>query len=224
MRRARKRIQEQIGEALPGQMLCDIHPRGEDQAPRVNAPRLCFPLQIGSGRFIVLEQPQHTAIICAQQPRPDVENRRRDLVAVVEGCEHETGVRQSGFGAGRRVLRHLARGIIGLIGIGQVDDLLAIGRSVLGRNHDSVGKNVIHVVGPHRAGMGQIIHLHGRRPMSKNARPAVLRKTFQIDGNIDLQLPDHRGKFCIALGPHIDEAIASAPQPGAHLASVIGPE
>src|SRR5258705_365542 len=53
VRGAGKRIQEQIGESLPGEMRFDVHPRSENKAVRLNSPRLRVALQIGGGRFIV---------------------------------------------------------------------------------------------------------------------------------------------------------------------------
>src|SRR5215470_19158128 len=66
-----------------------VHSLGEHEPLRGNSAFVRFPLQISSCRIVVSAKPQHTAGYCPQEPHPDVEHGRVDLVRVVEAAEDE---------------------------------------------------------------------------------------------------------------------------------------
>src|SRR6516162_5464755 len=74
------------------------------------------------------EQPQYAAFDLPKEPHPDVEKLRRELVAVVEAAEHESGLGQGDGDAGRDLGCDSTLGIIDLVAIWQVDDHLAVRR------------------------------------------------------------------------------------------------
>ena len=75
--------------------------------------------QVARRRRVVLEQPQHAALDAREQPHPDVEHRRRDLVVVVEAAEHEARLRQARLRARRRRRGDGAPAVVGLVAVGQ---------------------------------------------------------------------------------------------------------
>ena len=76
-----------------------------------------------------------------------------------------------GLASFRRSARFLS---FGMIGMRQIDDLLAVMDPMFFRDHHAVGDDVIDEGHAHRAGIAEIVHLHGRRPVRRGFRCACL--------------------------------------------------
>src|SRR5580765_2145128 len=115
---------------------------------------------------MVLQKPQDAAFYIAQDTHPDVKDIRRDLVVVVEAAIDETVVGQPSRDSCGDSLGDGSLGIVGLVSIGQIDDLLAIEPSLLFGNENWVGYDVVEVGHTHGARIAEKIHLHRYRPTS----------------------------------------------------------
>ena len=159
--------------------------RKEAAARGVDPARLVFAPKLPAEQHLARHQ-------LGQQPHPDVKHRRRDLPVVVEATEDKAGGRQSRLRARGRGPDD-AGGVIGLVAVGQMDDLLAVERLLVQRQHDAVGDDIIHVGRAGGAGIDQIIHLHRRRPVGENAGPRIHGVAVQVHRDVDLALSQHLG-------------------------------
>ena len=80
---------------MSGEMLFDRNVRREDQSPRIDAGSCCFAMKIALLVHRGLEQPQHAVRHGIEQPHPQGEYVRKDLVRVVEAAEDEASFGQS---------------------------------------------------------------------------------------------------------------------------------
>src|SRR5262249_57487962 len=87
-------------------MLGYLHPWREHETRRIDAagPRLIA--EVARCRLARFEQPQYAAFDLTKEAHPDVEDPRRELVAVVETAEHEAILRQAVKPAQRHSLCH----------------------------------------------------------------------------------------------------------------------
>ncbi len=217
----RKRVQRQIGQLLPGQMLGLADPFGENEPIRVQTPVFRRPAKVGLGRRVAPKQPQNGAGNPAENGGPAVEQGGRDLVALVEGAEDEPGFGKAGRGPVRR-RSHGAEGLVGLIGVGQVDRPLGEERGVFRRQDDPVGENVVHEGGAGGSGIAQKGDLDRRGPKGENLQPAVEGVAHQVHQNVHPVRPDGPGRVGVAQVPDVEKAIRVPLDPAAVGAAVVG--
>ena len=120
------RIEEKIGQAMPGKMFGRAQPRREHQPVGRDAARFGLTLKIVHGIGIVFEQPEHASRNFAQQPHPEGENLRRDFVIVVEAAEDEARFGQARLAAREPVVGDCAPRIVALIAVRQIGDLFGV--------------------------------------------------------------------------------------------------
>ena len=87
-------VEEKVGQPVPRQMPGYFRLWREHKTRRIDAAGVRFTAKIARCRLARLQQPQHAAFDLSKKPHPDVEELRRQLVAVVETTEHEAGLRQ----------------------------------------------------------------------------------------------------------------------------------
>ncbi len=92
MRAIGRRIQHEIGELQAAEMRALAHVRREDQAIRRDPPRESLGAQIAF-RVLGMQQPEHAARCFFQQAAPEIEDRRRDFIGLIETAENEAGLR-----------------------------------------------------------------------------------------------------------------------------------
>ena len=158
--------------------------------PGRHASRLRLATQVGRAR-LALSSSSHSTLpsTCAQQPHPDVEDGRRDLVAVVERSRTRSRFRAGPprrGSASRSAIAALR--IVGGVAVGQVDDLLAVARALLVRNDEAVGDDVVDVVGAHRARIAQVVDLDRRRPGARIPGRSIAGEALQVDRDVDLHV------------------------------------
>ncbi len=221
---ARERVEEEVGQTMARQVLVERPPRCKDETLRRHAARLGFVFEVAHGGGIVVEQPEHAAFSGFEQPHPDVEQLRRDLEAAVERAEDEAGIGKPLLRTRGRALGDAALAVVGLVRVGKADDLLAVVALVSFGHDPAVGDQVIDIARAHRAGMAEIVHLHGRWPVREDSGPRVLGEALEVDSDIDLHLLDERRRGVVALVAHVDKAVECTLQAFAHPARIVGTE
>src|SRR6185436_5075222 len=106
--------------------------------------------------------PQDAAAYLGQQPHPDLEKFRRDLVIVVEAAEDKTPIRQPRFGPHRHARYDLPLAVIALIGVRQICDLLGVETAVLGGDDRAIGDDIVYVIDAHRTREAEMMGLYRR--------------------------------------------------------------
>jgi hypothetical protein len=110
-------------------------------------------------------------------------------------------------GAGRRD----RPSIVGaLIARGKINHLFCVEAVRVRRNDPAVDDDVVDEAGAHGAGKAEIGYLYRRRVRCKNARPATLGESLEIDCDIDLVRADEFGRREITQAAHFEEAVESA--------------
>src|ERR1051326_8723692 len=97
------------------QMLLQLQPFREYQARRIDVARCGLLAKVHFGRGIGPVQPQHAAIDPPQQSHPNVEDRRSDLVVVVETAEYEAADGEARLRTRRRPGRYGSLRIVDLV-------------------------------------------------------------------------------------------------------------
>src|ERR1700730_19158343 len=138
---------------------------GEHDALRVDASHRRLAREIPAGGLRLSHHPENTRGPRGQQPAPDIENLRRDLVTAVEAAEYEALLGQAGFCPGRPLRRDGAPIVIRLEAVGQVDDLFRVVPAALGRYHKAIRQEVVDVRRAAGAGKSEITHLHRGGPV-----------------------------------------------------------
>ena len=82
-------VEKQIRVHVAGQMLGQSYPRRKHQPPGVDPSGGGFAAQVGACAAGSRSEPEHAAGHPREQPHPDLEHRRQNLVAVVETAEHQ---------------------------------------------------------------------------------------------------------------------------------------
>src|SRR5215813_12223045 len=124
----------------------------EHETRRIDAAGARLIAEVARCRLARPEQPQYAAFDLAKEAHPDVEELRRELVAVVEAAEHESGLGQADGAAGRSLGCGFTLGIIDLIAIWQVDDHLAVRGLLIERQNDPVPQYLFVEITPIVAG------------------------------------------------------------------------
>src|SRR5208282_6876022 len=138
---------------------------------------------------------------------PTIEYTGSNLVAIVEATEHERRPWQAEFFTAKYLVRDLARRVVGVITVGKISDFLAVKGPRSLRYHRGIPDQVVDIACPHRAGVAQKVDWRSRRTQRENAGPIALRKTFQINGDVDFALSGQFGDIHIGHGAHIDEVL-----------------
>ena len=180
-----KRVEENIRKLQAGHVLVQVRAAGENQPVRIDPAYLGLTAQVGSRRIAGVPQPQHAASNLAEQPHPDVEQRRRELPALVEAAKYDACFGQAGIMAHKR-RGHRPPIVLHEVTAGQMNDCLAIGRLVGEWRHHGIGEDVIHAGRSAGGGIPQIIDLNRRCPVGEYPWPSVLGVAIQIDRNVDL--------------------------------------
>ena len=121
-----------------------------------------------------------------QQPHPDVEHIRRELVAVVESGEHKPRFRQSGLGARGRCFARRHR-------IGrekatrQAHHLFDEKPFAAGRDRHRIGQYIVDTYASNRAGITHVAHRQRGRPGREYSGARIARISGKIDRNVDLK-------------------------------------
>ena len=108
MRVVRGGVEEEVGQAVAGQVILDPgDARGEDQPLRVDPARRRLPLQVLLCGSVQFHEPQDAPRGLFEDAHPDGEDGSVDLVGMVEGTKDEPRRRQAALTAGRCLLGHL---------------------------------------------------------------------------------------------------------------------
>src|SRR5262245_14637214 len=193
----------------------------EHETRRIDAAGARLIAEVARCRLARSEQPQYAAFDLAQEAHPHVEELRRELVAVVEAAEHESGLGQTDGAAGRSLGCDLTLGIIDLIAIWQVDDHLAVRLLLIERQNDPIRQYIVDEIHPHCCGISEVARLHRRRAVSENRRPPVLGMAFQVDGDVDIEVEQQLRRFAVAAQRHVVELIERRDQAPARLTAVV---
>ena len=95
---------------------------------------------------------------------------------------------------------------------------------MLRRNHETVGEDVVNIIGGQRARISQVIDLDGRRTIRQDAGATVIGESFQVDGDVGLPLAQHLGDVAIALTTNVDKVVECVLKPPPHVTVSVGPE
>ena len=178
-------VQEKISETIPGEMLGQGQPGGENEARRCDAARRGLAREVGSHPLIRTQEPEHAPRYCVQQPHPHVEERRGELVAVIEAAEDEAFFGQAAFAARRGFLGDRPLAVVALIAVRQVHQPLAE-KALLIRGHDKlIYNNIVDEICTHRARISEVIDLNRCGSVGGDLRPAVRLEANQVDQYID---------------------------------------
>src|SRR5262249_43008920 len=169
-------------------MLGHLRLGGEPETRRVDAARARLITEVARPRLALPEQPQYAAFDLPKELHPDVEELRRELVAIVEAAEHESGFAQADGPAGRGFACDFTLGIIDLISIWQVDVHLAVLLLLINRETHPVRQYVVDEFHAHCCGISEVAHLQRRRAASQYRRSPVLGMAFQVDGDVDIEI------------------------------------
>ena len=177
-------VQEQIGQAVAGQVVAVGAALGKDQPPAVDAAPRGLRAQIGANVLAVIDEPEHAAGHGVQQAHPDVEHARQNFVGVVVAAKDEAARRQALAGARRRDRADDTLAVIGLEGVGQAHDAFAEFAFAAGRGHVAVGQDVVNFIHAAAAGKAQPGHLQRRGAQQRHARLAVACGAHEVDQHI----------------------------------------
>ena len=216
-------IEEQVGQAVAGQVLGQWQAAGKDQAVARHTALLGLGAQVIGTKAVPLQQPEHTAGDPLQQAHPDIKDLGGDFVVVVEAAEDEAVLRQAQLAPGEGERADGAPAVVHLVGVGQVGDLFAVTRAVVRRDEDRVGYQVIDVRGPGGARVAEVMGLHRGEPVGEDTQPAVGGVALQVDGDVDLQLPRQAGGFQVGQPAHLEEAVTGAGDAARHVIVCLGP-
>src|SRR5262245_63167990 len=221
MRIDRKIVEEEVGQPMARQVLGYLRLWREYETRRIDAAGARLIAEVARSRLARPDQPQYAAFDLAKEAHPDVEDLRRELVAVVEAAEHESGLGQANGTAGRSLGCDFTLGIIDLIAIWQVDDHLAVRRLLIGWQNDPIRQYVVDEIHAHCCGIAEVAHLHRRRAVSQNRRSPVLGMAFQVDRDVDVEIEQKLRHFAVAAQRHVVELIERRCQAPAYLAPVV---
>ena len=73
-----------------------------------------------------------------------------------------------------------------------MDDLLREERLLIKWQHDPIGHHVVDELSASAAGIAEIVHLDGGRPVGQHARPGALGMPAEIDHDVDRELVEQR--------------------------------
>ena len=220
----RKGVQKQVGDPEAGQVL-RIRQRRREHQPRGPSGESRFRLapQIRRRRRVRIEQPQHASRYAGEQPHPDIEHRRRDLVRRVEAAEHERRFRQSALRPRRYARCDWPPAVVHLIAIRKVHESFRKVRLFVRRRHHRIHQNIVPRVAPHRAGIAEVTHLHRRRPQKKYLRPRIGRVALQVHQDVHPVRPDPGGGLSVRTVEQIHELVERLPHLPAGRADVVPP-
>ncbi len=214
MRSVGEAVERQVGAGEAGAVLGRRDQGGKDDPLRGDATaRRPRPQRLRGGGFR-LQQPEDGTIGRLEQPEPKLENLRRELEHVVERTEHERIV-------GEAVELPVERGpdrplvVVGLIGVGEANDLLGEMRLVAWGDQHGVGDDVIDPGRAERARIAEPLDLQGRRPRSEHRGEAAFRPSLQVDQDVDLVLGDAAGGLRLRPVADVDDAVEGVLEPPA---------
>src|SRR5262244_875244 len=167
-------------------MLGYLHPWREHETRRIDAAGARLIAEVARCHLARSEQPQYAAFDLTKEAHPDVEDLRRELVAVVETAEHEAILRQAGKPAQRHFLCDRAFGVVDPVAVRQMHDFFAVMLLLIERQSHAVGQNVIYEVHAHRRGISEIADLDRRWTVGQDCRPRLLSVALQVDSDIDI--------------------------------------
>src|SRR6266403_1879844 len=167
------------------QMVGQLHPWREDQARRVDASRPGLPAQVLGRPIVVAQQPEDAPRHGFEKAHPDIEERRRQLVVVVEAAEYECPLRQPAFLTRWRASRNLSLRVVDLIAFGQVNQPFREVRLLVERHHERIDDGVIYEIRAHGSGISEVADLYRRGPMAQYPRAGVSGMALQVDSDVD---------------------------------------
>ena len=148
MRSERRRIEEQVGEPMPRQVLIIARDTARKDKPvGIYASQLRLFPQIAHGTIIGTRKPQHTAVETAQDFHPEVEicGDNSELLLKAQNTKPDSGSPSS---AREGVFTAIARFELVPIKSRQVDNLFAENTLLSLGDHDAVGQYVVHIRAP----------------------------------------------------------------------------
>ena len=156
-----------------------------------------------------------------EQPHPDIEIDRGELVGAVEAAENKGILGQAiGFPAFR--FGDWAEAVVGLVAVWQQGEPLGVEQAVLRRHHHRVGDQPVDERDAAGAWIAKEARLHRRRPQGEDAGPHALGVALEVDEDVDAVGADALGGGLVGEGADGDEVIQSRQQAAAHRAVVVG--
>lgn len=224
-----ERVQEQIRQPMPTEMLTQGLTRREDQPCGFNAVPHGLVLQSRPDTVVGFVQPEHAVGDGTQDSHPRGENRRSDLVSIVEATEYEPARGKAGRHPGARpVSAHWCdqtqAGSVRLIAVGQGDDLLGVEGRMLRRRHDRIAHDVVDECGPHAGGIAQIVDLHRGGTTGEDPWAAVLCVALQVDRDVDFQSAGQGADRAVRCPGDVEEVIYRSGQALRHVVGSRRPE
>src|ERR1700688_4765543 len=163
MRIAGQGVEKQIGMPVTSEMLCRRNDGSKHQPSGFVTALSGFEAQIVFDQIGGLEQPQNTAGYGAEQAHPDIENRRRYLVTVVETAEHQRTGRQSPILSRPGRARHLPLSVVDLVAAWKMNQSLREEWLLVLWDDKRIDDDVVDEIRPHGSGISEITHLHRGR-------------------------------------------------------------
>src|SRR5215510_2348668 len=209
---------------MTSQMILGIDLRRKDESRRIDAMGQSLATQIDRGRFVRAKQPQDAVLDSVQEPHPDVERCRRDLLIAVEAAEDEGLFRQSGFAPRRDARRNSPLGVIDLDAFRKPHDMLAVEYVMATRQHDFVSDQVVDEVSTHRRKKTDVGRLDRCWTESENVWSRALGISAEINENVHIELMQELGNLVVSLSGNVQEAIKGTGHACTDLAAVISPD
>src|SRR5262245_22225999 len=205
-------------------MILGIDLRREDESRRIDATGQSLVTQADHGCFVRAQQPQDAVVDSVQEPHPDVERCRCNLVIAVEAAEDEGIFRQSGFAPRRNARRKSPFGVIDLDTFRKPDDTLAVECVMAMRQHDFVSNQVVYEVSPHRRKKADVGRLDRRWTAGENVWSRALGIAAEINQNVHTELMQELRNRVVSLSGNVQEAIKGTGHACTDLAAVISPD
>src|SRR5262245_51430548 len=179
-------------------------------------------LQTSSGRIVVSAEPQHTAGNCPQEPYPDVEDGRINLVRIVETAEDETVRWKTALRSRWRPVCDLTFPVVAQVAFRQVDELLTVGVHIAGWHHVGVDDCIVDERRPRRPWIAEIGRLDRRRSVGQCENAPILGMAPEIDEDVDLGFRDPPRKRRFSHRANINEDIERRLEAPTLLAAIVG--
>src|SRR5215471_5356020 len=199
-----------------------VHSLGEHEPLRANSAFGRFPLQISSGRIVVSAKPQHTAGYCPQEPHPDVEDGRVDLVRVVEAAEDKTVRWKTTLCSRWGPVRDLTFPIVTQVAFRQVDKLLTVRMHIVRWHHVVVDDCMVDERHPGGPWIVEIGYLDRCRSVGQCENAPICGMAPEIHEDVDLGFRDPPRKRRVSHCANIDEDIERRLEAPTLLTAIVG--
>ncbi len=167
MRIVGKGVEEQVTEGKTREVVVVARSIHEDEPCRLDAASLGFAAQASLRRCTGRQQPENAALNRMQQPHPNIEYFRHDLLVIIETAEHKPSIGQACLGPTRNMMGP-PPGIIDLIAARELHNLLRKEGLILEWQHELVAEDIVHEGSARRSRISQVVDLNRGGAMSED--------------------------------------------------------